>query len=396
MRHVTDAAQADDRGNSFHLSIKERDGQGSLQYLNGVSEGIRLQILDLDVSVADRLAKYQTEREEILEMMKLRSAQLFAAEKELIQLKEQFEELQALLDDSTIFPTSNDFPACVESSASHMQTVQNAGTSREHQLRPEGDSFLPTPPRTPPCITEPTSFSSLSINQNTTSLRASTPSTNSGSPILAPGELTWESLVVSSLQELAILLERARNGDEQAYMTVDAIYTAARSTPEVDRTPYQKLVTFEWKPRPLSSFPCNPSTPIGTGNQVETIEVGENVPEIFVDSSGWGIGFVHNDRCMAWKLTPGWNADGRDNNWAEMVAVELGLLVIASAGFQSQTVIGPGEAKCVGRASPTDVKTLLGRQAFGLEPFVANEGDDPEFIKKVNDILFNAQVALGA
>lgn len=55
---------------------------------------------------------------------------------------------------------------------------------------------------------------------------------------------------------------------------------------------------------------------------------------------------------------------------------------------------GPGETRCVGRATPTDVKTLLGRQAFGLEPFVANEEvDDSKFIKEVNDILFNTQVA---
>ncbi|KAH0580174.1 hypothetical protein H2248_001698 [Termitomyces sp. 'cryptogamus'] len=53
---------------------------------------------------------------------------------------------------------------------------------------------------------------------------------------------------------------------------------------------------------------------------------------------------------------------------------------------------GPDETKYVGRATSADVKTLMGRRAFGLEPFVANEIDDPRFIQKVNDMLFDDQV----
>ncbi|KAG6900783.1 hypothetical protein C0995_003188, partial [Termitomyces sp. Mi166 len=52
---------------------------------------------------------------------------------------------------------------------------------------------------------------------------------------------------------------------------------------------------------------------------------------------------------------------------------------------------GPGESKCVGRATPADVKTLLGHRALGLEPFVADleKRDDPALIKIANDILFD-------
>ncbi|KAG6829567.1 hypothetical protein H0H92_004115 [Tricholoma furcatifolium] len=51
---------------------------------------------------------------------------------------------------------------------------------------------------------------------------------------------------------------------------------------------------------------------------------------------------------------------------------------------------GPGETKCVGRATPEDVKTVMGRQAFGLEPFVVKEGDNPEFIRTANEIVCSA------
>lgn len=55
---------------------------------------------------------------------------------------------------------------------------------------------------------------------------------------------------------------------------------------------------------------------------------------IFVDASLWGIGFVHGDRGLAWRLSPGWKSDGRDIGWAEMVAIELALLAVVAAGFR--------------------------------------------------------------
>ena len=48
--------------------------------------------------------------------------------------------------------------------------------------------------------------------------------------------------------------------------------------------------------------------------------------EFWVDaSSSWGIGIVFNGHWDYWKLRPGWQKDGRNIGWAEMVAIELGL-----------------------------------------------------------------------
>jgi hypothetical protein len=65
-----------------------------------------------------------------------------------------------------------------------------------------------------------------------------------------------------------------------------------------------------------------------------------SLSQIFVDAStSWGIGFVWDGRWLAWKLLPGWKADGRDIGWAEMVAVELAYLTIIASGITDSHVI---------------------------------------------------------
>ena len=49
--------------------------------------------------------------------------------------------------------------------------------------------------------------------------------------------------------------------------------------------------------------------------------------EFWVDaSSSWGIGLVFNGEWEAWKFSPGWDRDGRNIGWAEIIAIEIGLL----------------------------------------------------------------------
>jgi hypothetical protein len=55
--------------------------------------------------------------------------------------------------------------------------------------------------------------------------------------------------------------------------------------------------------------------------------------EFWVDAStSWGIGIIFNGEWDAWKLRPGWDKDGRNIGWAEIVAIELGLLFAVHNG----------------------------------------------------------------
>jgi hypothetical protein len=62
--------------------------------------------------------------------------------------------------------------------------------------------------------------------------------------------------------------------------------------------------------------------------------------EVFVDSSpSWGIGFSMDGKWLAWKFRDGWQSGGKDNHWAELVGVELGLRVAIAAGCHSAPLV---------------------------------------------------------
>jgi hypothetical protein len=90
--------------------------------------------------------------------------------------------------------------------------------------------------------------------------------------------------------------------------------------------------------------------------------------EIFVDAStSWGIGFVFQGKWLAWKYKEGWRAEGRNIGWGEMVAIELAIRTLATAGYRSahfslrsdnQGVIG---ALAAGRSYGTQENATLQR-----------------------------------
>jgi hypothetical protein len=56
--------------------------------------------------------------------------------------------------------------------------------------------------------------------------------------------------------------------------------------------------------------------------------------EFWVDaSSSWGIGVILDGEWDFWRLRPNWDRDGRNIGWAEIVAIELGLLFAIHRGY---------------------------------------------------------------
>lgn len=61
---------------------------------------------------------------------------------------------------------------------------------------------------------------------------------------------------------------------------------------------------------------------------------------VFVDAStGWGIGLVLDGEWDHWRLRQGWKSDGRDIGWAEMVAIELGILALVEKGIRDEHIL---------------------------------------------------------
>jgi hypothetical protein len=62
--------------------------------------------------------------------------------------------------------------------------------------------------------------------------------------------------------------------------------------------------------------------------------------KLFVDAStGWGIGLVIDGKWLAWQFKEGWNSEGREIGWGEMVAVELAIRTLVTAKFSNVHII---------------------------------------------------------
>jgi hypothetical protein len=98
------------------------------------------------------------------------------------------------------------------------------------------------------------------------------------------------------------------------------------SSPFVRKSPNPSVLTdISWWRTQLSAAFCGST--LSKPPPISTVE-------FWVDaSSSWGIGIVFAGEWDAWKFSPGWDTDGRNIGWAEIVAIELGLLFAIHKGF---------------------------------------------------------------
>ena len=98
------------------------------------------------------------------------------------------------------------------------------------------------------------------------------------------------------------------------------------SSPFVRRTPSPRVLSdIDWWRSQLSADFC--------GSILMKPPLASST-DFWVDaSSSWGIGIVLDNHWDSWRLSPGWNVDGRNIGWAEFVAIELGLLFAVHKGF---------------------------------------------------------------
>jgi hypothetical protein len=161
------------------------------------------------------------------------------------------------------------------------------------------------------------------------------------SPADVDAELTIEQ--VSSLMAAA-----ASHSEGDALDEVRHLIREAKRTPESMRTPAQLnlLLYLRNTSRSSGSSSLVPPIPLSDRNIVKSnAQSSATTTEIFVDASGFGIGFVFNGRWLGWvfKKRHPEVPKGPDGkivmSWAEIIAVELGIHALIAAGYRSTEII---------------------------------------------------------
>lgn len=63
-------------------------------------------------------------------------------------------------------------------------------------------------------------------------------------------------------------------------------------------------------------------------------------PDVWVDAStSWGIGVIIGNKWAAWRWADGWQRQGRDIFWAEMIALELACLYLEQLGCMNMDIV---------------------------------------------------------
>jgi hypothetical protein len=98
------------------------------------------------------------------------------------------------------------------------------------------------------------------------------------------------------------------------------------SSPFVRRTPNASVLTdIDWWHTQLTLDFCGST--LSRPPPVSPVD-------FWVDaSSSWGIGIIVDGEWDAWRFSPGWDTDGRNIGWAEIVAIELGLRFAIHKGY---------------------------------------------------------------
>ena len=174
-----------------------------------------------------------------------------------------------------------------------------------------------------------------------------------------------------SIVHVSTLMHAAHTpGDAQAASRIKRLIQEVERMPKDERTAAQVYLLEHWRvpsweqqtstvAPPLSpslsscswpsSFQPSPSIPhpLSRLSLPPSLFSQHSAPEIFVDASGRGIGFWFSERWLAWNFRrPRSNrnipTDRKGKiimSWAELIAVELGVLTLISAGYIDSKVI---------------------------------------------------------
>jgi hypothetical protein len=148
---------------------------------------------------------------------------------------------------------------------------------------------------------------------------------------------------ISSNEELyntlTLMASAHEEGNTTALIQIKQLILQSERTPRHERTEAQKYLLLNWR-SPSSSRRNSHYSLTATHVQPALVyPISSQGREIFVDASGSGIGFVFGTQWLAWSFKKNGNfplgGDGKIvMSWAELLAVELGLRALITAGYQ--------------------------------------------------------------
>ncbi|KAF8873012.1 hypothetical protein CPB84DRAFT_650909 [Gymnopilus junonius] len=267
-------------------------------------------------------------------------------------------------------PSSISLPSSPSSSLENVFKISPSASSSTTSLLPA--SKVDQPPNTPSSSAHALGNGAPPLPPSPVSLSAP-PAVLAASSALSPASASEYAHDIAQLSALMAQAHQYNYKGTEALKRIKALIKVAERLPKEERTPVQLYLLTHWKRKRRGSFasvnasstaaaaatktddpsesaspssssassfpphgPLKPQLPlyrhpdVGSTEQLGAASIYS--PEIYVDASGQGIGFVCDGRWLAWTFTPNHPAIPRDStgrvvmSWAELVAVELGLL----------------------------------------------------------------------
>jgi len=324
MLHVVNGSLHSDTeiDRSFHEAAAERDEERTILYLNGLEEGRKVQ------AEKDRtmLHRYREERDEACAKRMSAEDEVKRLRKEMAAMRDAMMALQMAYEQVTeeqrygrVQGADDEETFClVELQCALLEEAKTAMESEaEVALAISQDEVADSSPLD--WMDRATGWKEDQYSEESSEGEDSgrQARTRSGQRSFKEAKAILDGLSQSLTSPAALI--------EVRDMLVDAY-----RTPKEERTTVQKYVLREaWKiPTVLGSGKASPAG----------VPLSPTLPEVFVDASGKGIGFLWGEKWAAWTLGDGWRSKGRDMQWAELVAVEMGVRTMIAAGLSSTHV----------------------------------------------------------
>ncbi|KAF7760889.1 hypothetical protein Agabi119p4_10298 [Agaricus bisporus var. burnettii] len=343
MLHVSDQAA----GKSYGQALAERDAELRDRFFEGFRRGRTAQ-LERDT---ERLQTCRSERNVARDQVSVYEVKVDEAEKEIARLKDELFALRIAYDEvasdnnnstfsdddgSSVSDTDHDDEYCGYGGSSdgvsedEITAVEHDAIEDDGALELPDSSYRPftePPPNRPPTFTPPTVAEDLDTSDQEATNQSLFSSSTSSSPGAPPTS--------SAVDEIRRKMKLAHlPGQGEILAEIKSLISKTHKTHNSQRTEVQKVLMLEWRRPSLTVTYESPTPP-----PVASFSEPEEIVDVYVDASGTGIGFYLLGRWQAWKLKKGWKSvKGRDIQWAEAVAVEMGVLLLLKAGYAQKKI----------------------------------------------------------